>query len=63
MKKLLIEVITCESGDWEVLKVDGKIEYEGHDIPEFVWMTLIEKLGHTADPRIISDEDMENGNY
>ena len=59
-----IELITCESGDWKVLKVDGKIYDEGHSIPDFVWVKLLqEKFGVAFEETIISDEDMEMGEY
>jgi hypothetical protein len=57
MKK--IEVISCASGDWEVLVVDGKIYYEGHEIPDDVWLLVLKDLGCTTKTREISDRAME----
>lgn len=58
-----IEVITNESGDWVVLKVDGKPYYEGHDIPTEIWLDLLEKKGCNSMSKEITDEEMESGNY
>jgi hypothetical protein len=58
-----IELINCESGDWEVLKVDGTIYHEGHHIPDFTYHKLLKNLGAKIKNKTISDEDMENGKY
>ena len=58
-----IKIITNESGDWEVLKVDEEEKYSGHSIPNFVWLELLNDLGHKTSIKEISDEDMENGDY
>lgn len=65
MSKPLIELITCESGDWEVLRTNfgEDFKYEGHSIPDGVWVKLIEQLGYEVETREISDEDMEMGEY
>jgi|APGre2960657404_1045060.scaffolds.fasta_scaffold00061_38 hypothetical protein len=64
-QRMKIEVITCPRGDWKVLLVDGKIEHEGHNIPDSVWLDLffhcvsVEEIITTE----ISDKDMEEGKY
>ena len=58
-----IEFIKPKTIDWKVLKVGGKIFHEGHNIPDFIWMQILEKEGHTVKYTTISDEDMEEGNY
>lgn len=59
-----IELITCECGDWEVLKVEGKVFYEDHKIESDVWLELLSKIvGIKIKEKEVSDEDMENGNY
>ena len=65
MSKPLIELITCESGDWSVLRVNfgENFEYQGHNIPDFKWVELLELLEYEVDCKEISDEDMEEGNY
>lgn len=65
MSKPYIELITCESGDWSVLRVDyGEgFEYQGHSISDDQWVKLLERLGYEVDCKIISDEDMECENY
>lgn len=59
-----VELISSESDDWKVLKVNGTVKYEGHSVPDFIWLQVISNLGEieTID-REISDEDMENGDY
>jgi len=63
--KPLIELITCKSGDWEVLRANlgEDFIYENHSIPKYVWMDLLEKLGYKIERKCISDEDMEYGDY
>ena len=64
MQKNNIEVIRNESGDWKVLLINGNVEYEGHSIPDFIWMnTLIEYAGFGARLRTITDEEMEEQKY
>lgn len=77
MSKPLIKLITCESGDWNVLKaIDGYkqlidnhimpnylFDYEGHSIPNSKWVDLLKVLDYEVKEECISDEDMEMGNY
>ena len=65
MSKPYIELITCESGDWSVLKVNcgEDFDYEGHSIPDAEWVRLLDLLRYTVEQKEISDEDMEEGNY
>ena len=65
MSKPLIELITCESGDWEVLRVDfgENFEASGHSISNYDWIELLEKLGYEVEQKEISNEDMEMGVY
>lgn len=62
-----IEYITCESGDWVVIKEMGVVFYEGHSVPDHVWLGLLENFVGRGDNDIkqtqISDKDMEEGNY
>lgn len=65
MSKPLIELITCDSGDWEILRMNlgEDFAYEGHSIPNGVWIKLLEQLGYMVETNCISDENMENGEY
>lgn len=63
MKNHLIKLIGNESGDWKVLKVDDKIYYQGHSIPDFIWLDLLADLCFEVESESISDEDMEDENY
>jgi hypothetical protein len=65
MSKPLIQLITCESGDWEVLRINlgEDFSFEGHSIPNEVWIRLIKKLGYVVETIDVSDEDMEYRNY
>jgi hypothetical protein len=60
-----IELITCDSGDWKVLRVNlgEDFNYEGHSIPDGVWVEMISRLGFEVETNCISDEDMEYGKY
>lgn len=58
--ELKIELITCESGDYEVLKVNDEVYYSGHSIPSNVWMDVFRLNGNKTLTTSISDEEMEN---
>lgn len=58
-----VKLITNESGDWEILSVDGAIFYEGHNIPSHIWLDLLKDMGNETQEEEISDEDMEDGSY
>ncbi len=58
-----IEYITCESGDWEILKVDDEYFFSGHNIPTHVWLYLLEGLSNVnivVKRTELTDEEMEN---
>ena len=63
MSKPQIKLITCNSGDWEVLKIDGEIFAENHRLSSYDWVRFLNKLGYKIKEIEISDEDMEMGNY
>jgi len=48
MSKPLIELISCESGDWEVLQVNLGEDFvrEGHRISNQDWIKLLNELGY-----------------
>lgn len=52
----LIELITCESGDWEILKVNGLIVEARHSID---WPEVIKFLGYDFKEECLTDELME----
>lgn len=60
-----IELITSESGDWAVLRLNGDIYADGHSISDDTWLDLIEEVGNnvTTGKKEVSDEDMEWGRY
>jgi len=61
----MIELIENDSGDWAVLKLNDKIFFEGHTIPDFIWLELIEKIkpGIDTSVKTVTDEEMEQGIY
>ncbi|KKR40229.1 MAG: hypothetical protein UT75_C0009G0002 [Candidatus Yanofskybacteria bacterium GW2011_GWE2_40_11] len=65
MSKPLIELITSESGDWEVLRVNFGEDFkcEGHSISNYGWIGLLEVLGFEVETKEITDKDMEDENY
>ena len=63
MSKPQIELIRCNSGDWEVLKIDSEIFAENHKLSSYDWVRFLDKLGYKIEEIEISDEDMEMGNY
>ncbi len=55
-----IKLTTCESGDWQILEVNGIEWASGHSISENDWLGLLsENLGCHIERVRISDEEME----
>ena len=55
-----IKLTTCESGDWQILEVDGMEWASGHNISEIDWLELIsEHFDGMIEIITISDEEME----
>lgn len=67
MAKPKIELITCESGDWQVLRVKTDTDdeqFSGHSIDPYIFLEVIrDYLGCEIETRCISDEDMEMEKY
>lgn len=63
MENFKVDLITSECGDWAVLKLNGELFYDGHDIPNYMWIELLGEIGIEAFDAIIPDDDMENGRY
>jgi hypothetical protein len=64
MKPTKVQLITCNGGDWEVLLVDGKEFYGGHEVDAEVWIKLIDTLTEIdISSKCISDDDMEMGKF
>ena len=55
MQKHKIELITNESGDWIILKLNDEFFAEGHSIYESEWLDLIKEIN--------PDIQMENCEY
>lgn len=56
-------MITCETGDWYVLKLNDEIYEEGYSIPKSKWLELLEEIGCEVNSIMISDKEMKNGEY
>lgn len=57
-----IDIVSCESGDWVCVYVNGVIEHEGHTINTSNWIDLINKYKHFyggINRYEVSDEYME----
>ena len=55
-----VKLTTCESGDWQILEVDGVELASGHSIPEHDWLFLLsEHFDCMIEMITISDEEME----
>ena len=63
--KPFIELITCESGDFEVLQINLGEDFirEGHRISNEDWIRLLKELGYPVTEKCLSDENMEYGDY
>ena len=65
MQKHKIELITNESGDWIILKLNDEFFAEGHSIHNSEWLDLIKEINPNTEikQKEISDEEMENYDY
>ena len=55
-----VKLTTCESGDWQILEVDGVEWASGHSILEVDWLGLLsEHFDCQIEMECISDEEME----
>lgn len=51
-----IELIICPEGDWRVLKINGVVFYQGHEI---MWEEVLRFLGYNFKITCISNKEME----
>jgi len=58
-----VELIKGEDGDWEVLKINGNIYFEGHSIHTDSWLEILQDLGVEVSERWLDQKAMENGDY
>ena len=65
MQKHKIELITNESGDWIILKLNDEYFAEGRSIYKSEWVNLIKEINPNTEikQKEISDEEMENYDY
>lgn len=58
-----ILLVECESGDWAGLYVNGKLDYEGHEVSMDNWMDVIKehKFFKAIDRITVTDKYMEAG--
>ena len=55
-----IKLTNCESGDWQILEIDGVEWASGHSISDVDWLGLLgEHFDCQVESVCISDEEME----
>ena len=55
-----IKLITCESGDWQILEVNGMAVASDHRIPHTAWLNVLsEHFDCQIEKVCISDEEMQ----
>lgn len=60
-KNTIIKVTNCESGDWQILEIDGVEWASGHRLTEHDWLGLLsEHFDAQIECECISDEEMES---
>lgn len=65
MKEVCVTIVGAEGGDWTGLFVNGKLEYEGHNIYETNWVELINKYKHFKEVETftVTDDYLDRGNF
>ena len=63
--KRKIEVISCENGEWEVVRIDKGRDFvaSGHSIGTHQWVHLLRYLGFDVEEIELTEEEMEKGDY
>ena len=55
-----VKLINCESGDWQILEVNGTEWASGHNISDVDWLGLLsDHFNCMVECEYISDEEME----
>ena len=54
------KLITCESGDYEILLEDGELYASGHSLGNNHWISILRSLGCEVEEVCVSDEEMES---
>ena len=54
------KLITCESGDYEILLEDGELYTSGHSLGNNPWISILRSLGCEVEEVCVSDEVMES---
>lgn len=56
-----VKLITCESGDWQILEINGTRWASGHSISDHDWLGLLsEHFDCLIERTCVSDEEMES---
>lgn len=56
-----VKLITCESGDWCILEINGTVCASGHSISDMDWLWLLsEHFNCQIEATCISDEEIES---
>lgn len=56
-----VKLTTSESGDWQILEVDGVVWASGHSISDHDWLGLLsEHFNCQIERECVSDEEMES---
>jgi hypothetical protein len=58
-----IELRSTEDGDWYELVVNGEIFHEGHSIPNYAWLKLLETMGAQTSQSEIPSEYDDDADY
>ena len=58
-----VKLLETLDADWSVLLLNDKVLYEGHSIPDFVWLDLLSDLGSYIQRKVITQEDALDRNY
>lgn len=53
-----VVVVECEDGDWTEIYLDGAEVYQGHSVPDDIWIGLLKKAGYKVDERTVSAHEL-----
>ena len=42
-----VDYVSDNSGDWTAIYVNFQIKYQGHSIPDFIWIELLHQISGT----------------
>jgi hypothetical protein len=57
--KNCIELRKCTSGDWVQMIINHRLVFEGHSIPDFIWLDVLADTNFDVSETEYSEEEID----